>query len=225
MDEILRILGKWGILSLIYVIIGLCVLAYIIAKPNNVVKLGFISFTKDEIQGKITKVQKIIIVIVAIIVGCIPIYFYIPFYFPISSVPISDRPYQIRADEEIMTRLIEAEAKAVNNRDICIIRNIFTSDAIIEDVINQRRWTDPVAHYESTFQELSYTNAINYSIKQTSNVRDEVTYTSASRGRFINNKNHIPGEYNNPPGSNEWVFKKDSDGCWRIIRFRYNIPQ
>ncbi len=122
-----------------------------------------------------------------------------------------------------MRRMIQAESEAANAGDISIIRRIFAPDAVIRDASNGNEWTDPIKRYGQLFGEFSFAGAINYSVSQVGNNGREVTFRSASRGTYVNRATHKQNDYNNPPGSNEWVFRKNNDSCWVISRFTFNM--
>lgn len=130
--------------------------------------------------------------------------------------------YQVSADEGTMRRIIEAESEAVIKEDISIIKDIFASDAIIKNVTNGQQWNDPISFYENKFNQLSYSDALNFSLKLIRQDGDEATLTSASKGNYvIKNDPNNKLSYSNPPGSNKWILKKDNNSCWKISQFSF----
>lgn len=210
-------IGFWGFIILITLIFYFFVYALVISKKDSELKF-FFGLMKITTRSDIKMIFHVGINI-AIYLIILAAFIFIHFNGPRCT-------YQISSDEGTMRRLIEAESDAVNKGDISIIKDIFSSDAIIEDKESNTKWTDPISHYEKLFSELVYTSSINYSIKLIKMAEDEIIFTSSSQGRYTSKINPSNKEqYNNPPGSNEWVFKKNSDGCWKIIRFTFNIKQ
>nr|NQU93346.1 hypothetical protein [Bacteroidota bacterium] len=212
--------GFWAIIILITFFFYLYLLAFYDAKPNSEISVlwGLIKITKRDVKI-LPRIIINIVVFLTLIGGLIFLNFYIP------SVQITNCPYQISAYEGTMKRLIEAESEAVNTGDISTIKAIFAPDAIIKDALIGKQWNDPIAYYSKNFKEFIYTDAVNYAINRIDIGTQNAIFTSASKGKYTNIKSQITFDYNNSPGTNEWIFKKNSDGCWVISKFTYNILQ
>jgi hypothetical protein len=139
-------------------------------------------------------------------------------------------PLQQTTDDATIRAIIAAEADAVNNKDIQIVSEIFADGALIRDMSAQapQTWIDPKARYRDyLFGHPDIRNAVHFDImpalESTSN---EAWYKSGGKGEYLSNGAWIPytTEFPNAPpyGSEHWVLKKGSDGCWRIVQFDFN---
>ena len=130
---------------------------------------------------------------------------------------------QVMAADSIMRSLIESEGVAVVKKDFSIIKNIFDANAEINEAGKKpEHWPNPDARYDSLLKYTSYKVAINYAIRREKINENEATYTSASYGLYKNVTSKVWEPYDKMPGANEWVFRKDATGNWKIIRFTFN---
>lgn len=133
-------------------------------------------------------------------------------------------PYQQPdAGADTMIRLIKAETEAVKTENIEIIRQIFAREAIIKDAQSGKIWADPVARYSTLFENTDFADLLHYEIQPVGpgGLMDVAWFTSASKGSFTTT-NGKRSEFDNPPGSNHWILRKDRFGCWVITDFSFN---
>ena len=121
-----------------------------------------------------------------------------------------------------MLTAIQAEAEAVNSKDISIIQAIFSAGAHIRDESNDEDWYDPVTRYETLFSNADYISALNLAIQPAgSGITGNVAwFTSESQGQCC-----VDGEcasYFREPHECHWTLQKNSSGCWVITEFVFN---
>jgi hypothetical protein len=143
----------------------------------------------------------------------------------ITPTPTPTCPYQAITDTGIITRLIEAEAQAILDEDISIIRAIFAEDATIWDAARDERWEDPIARYAALFANTDFIEDVHFEVQPAGpGITENVAYfTSGSKGKFISvddpSQTH---EFDNPDCSDHWTFGRNSAGCWVITNFTFN---
>lgn len=205
METVKFILEKYGLgipFIIVDIILWIFYFIYISAASNTVIEIFTIKFTK---RVKNSKLQFIILILITVI--------NIGFVFLIKNpMPL------LQNDEWIMHSMIEKEAEAVNKKEISIIDSIFMHDAIITDAQSGKVSKNPIEYYKDKFQQFTFSGSVNYYIKQINNDGNQAIFICASQGKYGKNR-----EYDNPQGSSEWKFQKDSRGKWKIIQFTYNI--
>jgi hypothetical protein len=145
-------------------------------------------------------------------------------------------PYQGQTDDQTIINLIQAEASAVNMKDLAILLTIFSPDAVInqQDTDPVKNWKGPVDRYEDDlFVDTKFKDVQHFDIQPVVPVSASDTiayYTSGSRGSyqkkgedwtpFFNGSlvSPTPTQY----GSDHWFLKKDEKGCWVIVRLDFN---
>ncbi len=135
-------------------------------------------------------------------------------------------PYQGATDPITLANLINAEAEAVNHKDMAILETIFAPNARIRNRMNDRsasdkslEWTSPQAYYQNfLFVSTTVTSTIHSNITPAGQGLGsaEAWLTSASSG-FANGS-----KFDNAPGSDHWRFIKNQAGCWVIAEFDFN---
>jgi hypothetical protein len=211
--------GFWSVIFIMTIIFYISLLAFYFAKPEKEVSFfRVIRFTKNDNNKMITKIaiSSVIYVIIVAFFSCVIMYY--------TNKPI-ECPYNITAADGTIRSLIDAESQAVNTNSISIIKDIYSSNAVIKDSLSGKQWNDPVEYYDTLFKEYEYNGAINYDINQIEFDKLKAIYTSASKGRYKNKTLNKTSEYDNKPGSNEWRFSINNDGCWEISSFTFNIKQ
>jgi uncharacterized membrane protein YeaQ/YmgE (transglycosylase-associated protein family) len=120
--------------------------------------------------------------------------------------------------------VIQAEAEAAKSKDISIIQAIFAKEAIVRDGSSGQLWNDPIARYETLFNNTTFTNAEHLEIQPAGpgNKSTIAWFTSASRGSYVSNIDSQPHSYDNPPLADHWTLSKNSMGCWVITNFTFN---
>jgi ketosteroid isomerase-like protein len=143
-------------------------------------------------------------------------------------------PFQGQTDGETIVNLIEAEAAAVNDKDLDTIKNIFAPDAVIYDYVTPKEWSGPLARYrDDLFQTMDFRDVEHFDILPVGLGIDGDTayYTSGSQGdyRKIGESSwtfFFNGSLTSTPraefGSDHWTLKKDNNGCWFIVRMDIN---
>lgn len=125
-----------------------------------------------------------------------------------------------------LTNLINAEAEADNAKDYALIQKIFDPNARIRNRVNdqnasekKQEWISPKVYYADTlYPTTTFTSAIHSTITPVGPgiALAEAWLTSASSG-YANGV-----KYDNPPGSDQWRFIKNKEGCWVIAEFDFN---
>lgn len=147
-------------------------------------------------------------------------------------VPGSGCPYQGRNDDETIKNLIRAEADAVNRESLDTILAIFAPDASIQEGDDGPTWNSPLARYrDDLFENVDFKDVEHFDISQVKWALDgdQAWYASGSRGflnvgdewqSFVNGSliSDPPTEY----GSDHWTFRRNSQGCWVIVRLAFN---
>lgn len=147
----------------------------------------------------------------------------VTFEFPKTPMPNPQIcPYASDNDESTITKIIQAEAEAINKEDISIIRNIFDPSAKIRFQGDGTEWNDPVAHYLENFDNADVINAVHFNIQPTEQgiTSNTAWFISGSSGTII----FADGErldYYNELGKDIWVLKRNSLGCWVIVDFTF----
>ncbi len=135
-------------------------------------------------------------------------------------------PYQDVSDSITLVNLINAEAEAVNRKDMTTLEKIFAPNARIRNRVSDKNasekkleWTSPQAYYRDfLFVTTTVTSALHSNIEEAGQGigSAEAWMTSASSG-YANGS-----PYDNPPGSDHWRLNKNQNGCWVIAEFDFN---
>lgn len=135
-------------------------------------------------------------------------------------------PYQGASDPITLANLINAEAEAVNRKDMPTLEMIFTPNARIRNRMNDKsatektlEWTSPQAYYRDfLFATTTVTSTIHSTIVPAGQGigSAEAWLTSGSSG-YANG-----ARFENVPGSDHWRFIKNQAGCWGIAEFDFN---
>jgi LysM repeat protein len=153
---------------------------------------------------------------------------FIPPTFTLTPTPTC--PYQADTDRATIEQLIHAEAEAANKGDISIIQAIFAEGATIIQGDTGDRWDNPSKRYEPLFAKQEFTEAIHFDLQPVGITETTAYYTSGSKGQYRPRAGgewmsyfNLPRSEPPPPyGSDQWVFGKNSAGCWVITEFRFN---
>lgn len=129
-------------------------------------------------------------------------------------------PASIRADQEAIVWLINAEGEAVVGEDMGTIRKIFAPDAVFVDMLTGEKWFSPVERYTHLFAAANYSAASHADIKAVSPVSGERAYfISSSSGSYTDSGGKH--SYGNQPDADHWTLEKQG-GCWVIAQFDFS---
>lgn len=131
-------------------------------------------------------------------------------------------PVTGETDAEVLFALIDAEALAVKEEDLARISAIFVPDAVILNEAGGQQFTSPGAYYSEKFRNEIHCELQHSDYRVESLSATEARVTTASQGKWGWQDEGCTMNYENQPGSDEWHFRKDEDGCWRIVRFVFN---
>ncbi|MEP7134807.1 MAG: hypothetical protein ABI904_07720 [Chloroflexota bacterium] len=124
-------------------------------------------------------------------------------------------------DFDRLKTLIEMEGKAVIAKNIDTIHNIFTADAVISNHRTDEAF-QAYTYYSQKFVKEEHCAVTHADFLVTEYSREQVTITTSSMGNYGLSGAGCDKAYSNPPGSDEWVFRKQ-DGIWKIVRFEINL--
>lgn len=139
--------------------------------------------------------------------------------------------YQGATDEETLRQLVLAEAEASNARDLGIILDIFTAEAMVIEGHALDKPVPALQHYADEFAQKKFRGIEHFDIFLTERglTRTAAWLTSGSRGEFSDNngpwtlfENGSTLNSKTPYGSDQWTFNRDEAGCWVIVEFRFN---
>lgn len=123
-------------------------------------------------------------------------------------------------DFDKLKAMIEMEGEAVLNKDINIIHDIYSIDAIIS-----RQDTNQVfkayEYYPNKFVTENHCTVSHSDYLVIDFSRNQVTITTSSMGTYGLKGEACNEAYSNPPGSDLWVFRKIG-GEWKIVHFEFN---
>jgi hypothetical protein len=123
-----------------------------------------------------------------------------------------------RFDE--LVDLIRQEEQASLTKNMVIIREIYTPEAIVTNAeINQSSLA--YTFYSLKFSELDYCTASHGHFEAVEFSSTEVTLTTSSQGTWGRTGKGCTEIYSNDPGSDQWIFRK-VDGHWKIDNFEFN---
>ena len=156
-----------------------------------------------------------------------------------SSHPISPPepicPYQGQTENETIANLIQAEATAVNTKDLAIIMAIFDASATFQDYASEppQQWNGALTRYKETlFQTTEFRGVEHFDILPAGPGIDGNTayYTSGSKGSYRIGGGDWQNFFNSSLisvpsarfGSDHWILRKNDQGCWVIVRPEFN---
>jgi len=121
-----------------------------------------------------------------------------------------------------LVSLTDQEGIAVINKDMNIIGNIYSPNAIVTRMDPRQSWP-AYSYYANKFAtEVHCTNSHgNYIV--TSFTSDEVIMTTSSQGTWGILGQGCNQVFDNPSGSDQWTFDR-IDGTWKIVNFEFNLP-
>lgn len=125
-------------------------------------------------------------------------------------------------DAETLFALIDAEAQAILSEDIQLIKAVFAPDAIIRNEATDQEWDSPEAYYTEKFRNEVHCRAEHYNYRILKLTDEQALVTTGNRGQWGWETDECTMTYENPPGADQWHFRKDAFGCWQIVRFAYN---
>lgn len=123
-------------------------------------------------------------------------------------------------DFDKLKTMIEMEGEAVVSKDINIIHNIYSADAVISRQDTKEAFQAYI-YYSQKFTKEDHCNVSHSDYLVTDFSRDQVTMTTSSMGNYGLKGEGCTKAYSNPPGSDLWVFKK-TEGEWKIVHFEFN---
>jgi hypothetical protein len=135
-------------------------------------------------------------------------------------------PLTAATDTEVLFALIDAEAQAVLDEDIELIGVIFAPDAVICNEATGEEWDGPEMYYAEKFRNEIHCRIEHYDHRVVKLTDTEAWVSTGNRGEWGWEGTGCMMVYENPPGADQWHFRKDGRGCWRVVRFTYNAhPQ
>lgn len=126
-------------------------------------------------------------------------------------------------DTDTLFALIDAEAQAILSEDIELIKVIFDPGAIIRNKATDQQWGSPEVYYAEKFENEVHCRAEHYDYRITKLTDEEALVTTGNRGEWGWEADGCTTTYEHPPGADQWHFRRDALGCWRIVSFTYNI--
>lgn len=125
-------------------------------------------------------------------------------------------------DSETLFALIDAEVQAILGEDIELVKAIFAPDAIIRNEATDQVWSSPEMYYTEKFRNEIHCQIEHYDYRVLKVTDTEAWVTTANRGKWGWETTGCTMTYENPPGADQWHFRRDALGCWQIVRFTYN---
>ena len=125
-------------------------------------------------------------------------------------------------DAEALFALIDAEAQAVLDESTELIRDIFAPDAIIRNEATGEEWDGPESYYAEKFRNEIHCRIEHHGHRVLKLTDTEAWVATASQGEWGWEDTGCTMAYENLQDTDQWPFRKDDGGCWRIVRFTYN---
>jgi len=126
-------------------------------------------------------------------------------------------------DADTLFALIDAEAQAVLNERYEDIARIYDGDAVIRNAATGEEFTSPEVYYSEKFKNEVHCELVHSSYEVVRIAPTEALVTTGSRGYWGWEPGPCSDRYEGLPGSDEWLFSKGQDGCWRIARLTFNL--
>lgn len=123
-------------------------------------------------------------------------------------------------DYETITCLIHKESEAANQGSLELISRIFAPNAVIVQGDEDKKWNDPLSYYHSTFNAVKFSGAYHDDLKQVKVMGGTEYWVSMSGGKYT--LGGVTYEILSTPNSDHWIFEKNQQGCWVVIRFEFN---
>jgi hypothetical protein len=131
-------------------------------------------------------------------------------------------PYESNTDFETFVQIIRAEERALLEKDISIIQEIYAPDAVMHDVGNNQEWTNVVEQYQHMIKEQDFQRHEHTDFALLGNNGEQAWVTSGIRGSFVITSTNAVVEYENPSPSDHFTFNKNNSGCWVLTKVDYN---
>ena len=125
-------------------------------------------------------------------------------------------------DFDKLVALTARESTAVVTKNMDIIRDIYTPDAVVTQVNANQSWA-AYTYYSQVFAQWDHCTNSQSQFQVTAASPFEVTLTTASQGSYGPAGQGCTSVFDNPAGSNQWVFRK-VNGQWKIVNFEFNRP-
>lgn len=142
-----------------------------------------------------------------------------------SAVLAVEMPGADQCDPQLrqLSQLIETEGQAVLKRDMNLIAEVYDSNAQIINQAGKLNWDTPFEYYRQKFDTESHCEVGHADFTVTSRDASQIIVTTSSFGAWGARGGTACSEhYNNPPGSDEWTFRKNGQGEWRIVKLVFN---
>ena len=140
--------------------------------------------------------------------------------------------------EDTFRKLIEKETQAVKDKRMELLKQIFSTDAIIVDHYANGQEQPFEEHYSIKFKTLDFKDLVHDIItivnmdlsnvfiltKEAFMLSDHVIVETSSRGLAIDRPTGNKISIVNPPGSDRWTFvRKNRCCCWKISEVEFGI--
>lgn len=149
----------------------------------------------------------------AAVITLVLVVFLSPLVRPLEKNQCVDRYDQILA-------LIDQEGLAVRTKDMAIIRDIYTKDALVKAASTGETWPAD-SYYRKKFTEEEHCTNSHGSYQVVSFNSSEVILTTSSQGTWGPAGQGCIYSYSGPDGSDQWTFARVS-GQWKIANFEFN---
>lgn len=126
-------------------------------------------------------------------------------------------------DFDKLAALTDQEGSAVINEDMNIIRNIYTSDAVVTRADTNESWA-AYSYYSKKFAAEDHCTNSHEHYDVINFLYDEVTLTTSSQGTWGPQGQGCNLSFDNPAGSDQWTFRKINNE-WKIVNFEFNRRQ
>jgi hypothetical protein len=128
-------------------------------------------------------------------------------------------PYAGDTDTQTFINLIRAEEEAVLKEDLSIIEIIYADGATIKDVVDNQIWTNVIEHYKLVFKNADHVELNHYDFDVVEQATTYAWVRASDTEVMVWASTGKREEVQSEPGAAHFVFKKDAQGCWRIIHF------
>jgi len=135
--------------------------------------------------------------------------------------PICKCEYKSVDDKTTIQMIVEGEAKAVENKDLEMLKSIFSDNAVLTDSILNQHWYSPLDRYSSILKDYDYSNSKN-SINKIMINGNTAYCTCHSTGNYREIGSMAFSPYDD---ITKWILRKNNCGCWVISNFTFNTPK
>ncbi len=140
-----------------------------------------------------------------------------------TSNPYKDScPYQTQTDLETITNILNAEANAILQKDINVIKQIYADNAVIKDVQSGQTWNSPVTKYQELFAERDFQKLEHFALQLVKNTGQMAWVTGGVRGHDVYISSGQVEDFESDTHSDHWIFEKNENGCWIITALDFN---